>query len=216
LNNLRVSATPIGYLGPAPDKRSAYSDFDQSGLAIVEVKCELLESRLQIDIIDQTMSGTVKTMTVDVSPFVRLQLWHLVVWLDEAHQGGIMTRSNALRTATTLLAFTLILMGASTAQKKLKITWPTDNETVTTPTIVLRGSGAAPTDTIVVSVFTDRSYPQKGTFTINSDGSWSFSPVYLSGEKPYDSHTIEATIIRNGVRGETASVSGIRRQGPPR
>ena len=119
------------------------------------------------------------------------------------------------RTVIAFVACALLTLEASAAHR-LRITSPKKNARLSKPTIIVSGVGADPKGTLEVIVFTDRPYTQKGMPRINRDGSWSFSPVYLTGDYPYTEHTIQVTIIRNGKRRDTASVSGIRRLGPPR
>jgi hypothetical protein len=81
--NLRVRAEPIGYLGPAGGTRTITVPFNTRGIATLEVPFSVLETRLRIDVLDQSQADPiVSTTTVHVSPFVRTQLLLLHIAFD--------------------------------------------------------------------------------------------------------------------------------------
>ena len=101
---------------------------------------------------------------------------------------------------------------AELAWAELKITYPTAGSTVSGSVIEIAGVGADPAGTIEVSVLTDQWWVQDGKPEIKSNGSWTYAPCRLGGKGEYNNHTIKATIIKNGQRGESTSVHGIVRR----
>jgi len=95
---------------------------------------------------------------------------------------------------------------------EFQITSPRDNAVVPGEVIEVSGVGADPAGTVEITVLTDKWYVQDGDARINSDGTWTFSPVHLGGKGAYNNHTIRATIIRDGRRGKSVKVSGIVRR----
>src|SRR5439155_3541658 len=98
---------------------------------------------------------------------------------------------------------------ASSAVQELQIMQPTANSTVPGEVVEISGVGADPTGTLEVEVLTNEWYLQDGTPRINYDGTWSYGPVHLAGKGRYNNHTIRVTIIKDGKRGTSVSVSGI-------
>jgi hypothetical protein len=116
------------------------------------------------------------------------------------------------------LAISLCLMFAGAAltalagDTQLKITSPRPNSTVSAGVIELSGTGADPTGTLEVDVLTNQWWPQDGVARINADGSWTYSPVYVSGQGVFNNHTIRVTEVKDHKRGKSTSVSGIVRK----
>src|ERR1043166_8674895 len=77
------------------------------------------------------------------------------------------TMTRTARVSMFLLAGLLTLLASAAERPKLRITSLADNATVSSPTIVLRGVGADPRGKLEVTVFSDRSYVQKGNTKIN-------------------------------------------------
>lgn len=92
------------------------------------------------------------------------------------------------------------------------ITSPHDNERVQSDPIQVTGVGADPAGRLEVTVFSNKPWPQNGTASINANGTWTYSPCYVSGEGIYNKHTITVTLVMNGQRVATASVHGVVRQ----
>lgn len=61
------------------------------------------------------------------------------------------------------------------------------------------------------TVQTDKKYTQVGTLKVNSDGTYSYSPLYLGGLGQYNDHTIEMKINYKDGTFEQASVTGVVR-----
>lgn len=101
---------------------------------------------------------------------------------------------------------------ASPAAAQLKITFPLDNARVSGKVIEVSGVGADPKAQLEVSVLTNEWYVQNGKAVINADGSWSYSPVYVSGQAQFNNHTIRVTVISAGKRGASAIVRGVVRR----
>jgi hypothetical protein len=78
--------------------------------------------------------------------------------------------------------------------------------------VEIKGVGADPSGTLEVEVLTNEWYLQTGTPRINPDGSWTFAPCHLAGQGPFNNHTIRVTIIKDGKRGRSTSVSGVVRR----
>lgn len=100
-----------------------------------------------------------------------------------------------------VLVFVLVLMPLWTHQalsQEFAMTYPTNGATVSANPISLEGKGAQTGATIVVSVLTDKWYLQDGQSTIAADGSWTYGPCYVSGQKNFNSHTIKATLVKGG------------------
>ncbi len=89
---------------------------------------------------------------------------------------------------------------------------PRQNAVVPGEVVEVTGAGAPAGATIEVEVLTNDWWPQTGKSRVNDDGTWSYSPVYLSGQGRFDNHTIKATVVQNGRRGKTSSVAGIVRK----
>jgi|SRR6266571_5376958 len=108
----------------------------------------------------------------------------------------------------------VVWLGAAspTAAAQLKITVPVDNARVSGKVIEVSGVGADPKAQLEVSVLTNEWYVQNGKAVINADGSWTYSPVYVSGQAEFNNHTIRVTIISAGKRGASASVKGVVRR----
>jgi hypothetical protein len=109
----------------------------------------------------------------------------------------------------------LLCMAGLTAlagDAQLQITSPRPNSTVSAGVIELSGTGADPTGTLEVDVLTNQWWPQDGVARINADGSWTYSPVYISGQGVFNNHTIRVTQIKDHKRGKSTSVSGIVRK----
>ncbi len=79
-DNLQVRVVPTGFRGPAGGDRTVYSGFDTRGVAEVTVAMGMLETRMRIEVFDQTRpSPKVVMANVYVSPFVRRQISTRVV-----------------------------------------------------------------------------------------------------------------------------------------
>lgn len=117
--------------------------------------------------------------------------------------------------AATVLALTAIGTVAQTGkpnESQLQISSPRANAQVNGEVIELTGAGADPTGTLEVEVLTNRWYLQDGAARINADGTWTFSPVYVSGQGQFNNHTIRVTQVKDRRRGKSVSVAGIVRK----
>lgn len=97
-------------------------------------------------------------------------------------------------------------------QQQLQITSPKANATVSGEVIELTGTGADPSGGLEVEVLTNQWWPQDGVGRINPDGSWTYSPVYLSGRGSFNNHAIRVTQIKDHRRGKSTIVAGIVRK----
>ena len=122
------------------------------------------------------------------------------------------TPSNYQACCIAIIVFIVLTVTASEAGAPLKIDYPANGARVSGKVIELRGSGADPKAQIEVSVLTNEWYVQNGRATINADGTWSYSPCYLSGQGQYNNHTVRVTLIANGNRTVSARVRGIVRR----
>lgn len=93
----------------------------------------------------------------------------------------------------------------------LTITSPTKGQTVPKSVIELTGTGAIPGAQLVVSVFTNDDYVQKGTAEIHSDGTWTYKGCHLGGKDEFNNHTITVKMFKGGQEQPiaTASVDGV-------
>jgi len=108
--------------------------------------------------------------------------------------------------------FAVAALTALAGDVQLQITSPRPNTTVTAGVIQLSGTGADPAGTLEVEVLTNQWWPQDGVARINADGSWTYSPVYVSGQGVFNNHTIRVTEIKDHKRGKSTSVAGIVRK----
>jgi len=107
----------------------------------------------------------------------------------------------------------LSLFGGTTlAQDKFAITYPVSNKPVDRERVTVEGKGALPGSRIQIKVLTDKWYVQTCTPTIQPNGDWSCGIVYLSGMAPFDVHTIEAQIFKDGKPGPVSTVKGVTRK----
>src|SRR4051812_24425022 len=100
-----------------------------------------------------------------------------------------------MRTTFIALALCLLVAGSmlsgQATKVQFKITYPTPNSSVSGETIELKGVGADPAGQLKVEVLTNKWWLQdQGTSRIESDGSWSYGPCYLSGQGNHNNHTI--------------------------
>jgi hypothetical protein len=124
-------------------------------------------------------------------------------------------QSNFVRYALCLFAIAIpaiVTSSATLAAADFQILSPRPNTVVPGQVVEISGTGADPTGTIEVEVLTNDWYFQTGKASVNSDGTWTYSPVFLSGQGTYNNHTIKATIVKNGRRGKSVSVGGIVRK----
>lgn len=98
------------------------------------------------------------------------------------------------------------------AEQQLQITSPKANATVSGEVIELTGTGADPSGGLEVEVLTNQWWPQDGVGRINPDGSWTYSPVYLSGKGSFNNHAIRVTQVKDHRRGKSTIVAGIVRK----
>jgi hypothetical protein len=105
-----------------------------------------------------------------------------------------------------------VLLSAMPAATEFQIFSPRANSVVPGQMVGVSGAGADPAGTIEVEVLTNDWYPQTGRARVNADGTWTYSPVFLSGQGPFNNHTIKATIVKDGRRGRSVSVGGIVRK----
>src|SRR4051794_21951680 len=120
-----------------------------------------------------------------------------------------------VRCAFTFVAIAIlaiVAVPATPAAGGFQISSPHPNTVVSSQVIEISGGGADPGGTIVVELLTNDWYPQTGKCRVNSDGSWSYGPVFLSGQGPYNNHSIRATIVKDGRRGKSVTVAGIVRK----
>lgn len=113
--------------------------------------------------------------------------------------------------ATILCLATLSVFGGSTGHD-FQITNPRPNAVVPGEVIEVSGLGADPNATVELEVLTNDWYLQDGTARVNADGSWTYSPVHLSGKGVFNNHTLKATIVRDGHRRQSVTVSGLVRK----
>lgn len=97
-------------------------------------------------------------------------------------------------------------------QAGLSITDPRSGEGVESEVITVRGVGLRDPSATTVRVFTDRWYEQAGTLHHSDNNSWSYGPVYLSGQGVYNKHTIRMEVIHSDGTQEAAEVTRIVRQ----
>jgi len=124
-------------------------------------------------------------------------------------------QSNFVRYALGLFAIAILAIVTSSttpAATDFQILSPRPNTVVPAQVVEISGTGADPTGTIEVEVLTNDWYPQTGKARVNSDGTWTYSPVFLSGQGTYNNHTIKATVVKDGRRGKSVSVGGIVRK----
>jgi hypothetical protein len=115
----------------------------------------------------------------------------------------------ALSTILCLLVFSSL---AKSTSPEFQITTPGPNAVVQGEVIEVSGGGADPTGTVEIEVLTNDWYLQDGKARINANGTWTFSPVHLAGKGIYNNHTIRATIVKDGRRVKSVTVSGIVRR----
>ena len=124
-------------------------------------------------------------------------------------------QTNVVRYVLGLFAITILVIVTSSATltaADFQILSPRSNTVVPGQVVEISGTGADPTGTIEVEVMTNDWYPQTGKARVNSDGTWTYSPVFLSGQGTYNNHTIKASVVKDGRRGKSTSVSGIVRK----
>src|SRR5690349_20592008 len=100
----------------------------------------------------------------------------------------------------------IVIPSAKPAATEFQISSPRANTVVQGQVVEVSGVGADPSGSIEVEVMTNDWYPQTGKARMNADGSWTYSPVFLSGQGTYNNHTIKATIVKDGRRGKSVSV----------
>src|ERR1035441_9807768 len=114
-------------------------------------------------------------------------------------------QTNVVRYVLGLFAITILVIVTSSATltaADFQILSPRSNTVVPGQVVEISGTGADPTGTIEVEVMTNDWYPQTGKARVNSDGTWTYSPVFLSGQGTYDNHTIKASVVKDGRRGK--------------
>ena len=111
-----------------------------------------------------------------------------------------------------ILCLSVFSSWAKPAAPEFQITSPRDNAVVAGEVIEVSGVGADPAGTLELEVLTNKWYVQDGDARVNGDGTWTFSPVHLSGMGTYNNHTIRATIIKDHHRGRSVTVRGIVRR----
>ena len=77
LDNLLIRVVPIGPKGPLAGAEPVFAYFDPGGNALLSASVGPLQSRVQIDVLDESLPGNqiVAQKSVYLSPFVRRQLW---------------------------------------------------------------------------------------------------------------------------------------------
>ena len=103
------------------------------------------------------------------------------------------------------------------SQDSFAIVYPASGSVVnSSPTlpITIRGVGLPEEPTsFSVTVMTDREYLQPyGQLSRSSNGSWSYSKVYLGGNPPYEKHTITARATLPNGAALVSSVDHILRE----
>ena len=93
-----------------------------------------------------------------------------------------------------------------------KILYPDSNSTVRGEVIEVEGAGAIAGATIEISVLTNDWYLQDGKAELSDDGSWSYTPCYLSGKGKFNNHTIKARLIKDGKAIAIDKVRGVVRE----
>jgi hypothetical protein len=101
---------------------------------------------------------------------------------------------------------------AMSAATEFQILSPRANSVVPGQVVEVTGVGADPAGSIEVEVLTNDWYPQTGKARVSADGSWTYSPVFLSGQGQFNNHTIKATIVKDGRRNKSVSVGGVIRK----
>jgi hypothetical protein len=75
MDNLSVRAIPQGFLGLAGGDRITTTRFDDTGTALIQSHLQFLETRVILEVIDQTRpEPSVANRDVYVSPWARHQL----------------------------------------------------------------------------------------------------------------------------------------------
>ena len=93
------------------------------------------------------------------------------------------------------------------------ITYPDSGGTVSKGTVTMKGVGISKdVQDYSVRVKTDGWYNQTGKLTTSENGSWSYSPLYLSGQGQYNNHTIEMKVNYTDGSSDKDTVTGIVRQ----
>ena len=122
-----------------------------------------------------------------------------------------MTKVHWMMCIGTMLTLSAMSPAVERAPCVLKITNLKAHESVRSEVVELEGVCADPAGTLEVDVLTNRWYLQTGTARLNADSSWTYGPVYLSGQGEYNSHSIRVTVVTKGVRRAATIVRGIRR-----
>ena len=120
-----------------------------------------------------------------------------------------------MKTKLTVAIYMMLALASTrimSADGQLQISSPRPNSVVSGGVIELSGGGADPNGTLEVEVLTNQWYPQDGVARINADGTWTYSPVYISGQGVFNNHTIRVTVVKDHKRGKSISVSGIVRK----
>lgn len=112
----------------------------------------------------------------------------------------------------TILCLPTFPLFAGPAGHDFQITSPRANAAVPGEVIEVSGVGADPSGTVELEVLTNDWYLQDGKARVNADGSWTYSPVHLSGKGVFNNHTLKATIVKDGHRGQSVTISGIVRK----
>jgi hypothetical protein len=80
IDSLEVRVVPVGFSGPAGGNRTIYSGFDARGVAEIVADMGMFETRIKVEVFDQSRPSHVVAMTgAYVSPFVRRQITNTVV-----------------------------------------------------------------------------------------------------------------------------------------
>jgi len=210
--NLRVRVIPLGLLGQSGGDRITYAAFDSEGFAEVLSHLTLLETRVEIQVFDQTQPlETIKSANVYISPFVRRLLVRKTITFEKK-ENTVNRKLSYMIAFPTILCVAVLTSLARSATSEFQITAPKANAVVPGEVIEVSGVGADPNGTVEIEVLTNDWYLQDGKVRINPDGTWTFSPVHLAGKGTYNNHTVRATIVKDGHRGKAVTVSGIVRR----
>jgi DNA-directed RNA polymerase subunit E'/Rpb7 len=135
---------------------------------------------------------------------------------------GRMTRKDFIKTGLGLVGLVLFSGcdnggsggGSSYAGASIPfaINSPASGAVVNSDIISINGTGIKKeVASFLVSVHTNDWYDQTGSFHLEEDGEWFYSPVNLCGSGIYNDHIIRANVVYVDGKTESASVNGIVR-----
>jgi hypothetical protein len=211
--HLRVKVVPLGLRGLAGGDRISDAPFGSDGSVQIVASLSVMETHVTLEVYDETSpSVIIQSDTVYISPFVRRQLIGKTITFCKT--GETMT-SKVAGYVLGLSAIAILAIASSlvvSAATEFQILSPRANSVVPGQVVEISGVGADPTGSVEVEVLTNDWYPQTGKARVNADGTWTYSPVFLSGQGPFNNHTIKASIVKDGRRAKSVSVGGVVRK----